>query len=55
MEVRGFGSLERLVIAEEGKDISRKAAEAKVKVARFAGRILVCKGVTKHVDLTNVR
>ena len=28
MEIRSFGGLERLVIAEEGEDVSRKAAEA---------------------------
>ena len=36
VEIRSFGSLKRFVIAEEGEHISRKAAEAKVKVARFA-------------------
>lgn len=55
VEIRSFGSLEGLVIAEECDHISRKAAEAKVKVARFACRILLCKGITEHVDLTNAR
>lgn len=51
MEIGSFGSLEGLVIAEEREDIGRKAAEAKVKVAGFARRILVCEGITEHVDL----
>lgn len=51
VEVRSFGSLERRVVAEEGEHVGRKAAEAKVKVAGFARRILVCEGVTEHVDL----
>ena len=54
VEVRSFSGLERLVVAEEREHISRKAAEAKVKVAGFACRILRCKGITEHVDLTNV-
>jgi hypothetical protein len=56
VEIRSFGGLERLVIAEEGEHIGRKAAEAKVKVAGFACGILLCKGITEYVDLTtNVR
>ncbi len=43
-----------LVIAEESEYIRRKAAEAKVKVAGFACRILLCKGIAEHVDLTSV-
>ena len=51
VEIRSFGGLERLVVAEEGEHVGRKAAEAKVEVAGFAGRVLVCEGVTEHVDL----
>jgi hypothetical protein len=55
VEIGSFGGLEGLVIAEEGEDIGRKAAEAKVKVAGFACRILVCEGITEHVDLYEKR
>ena len=52
VEIRSSGGLERLVIAEEGEHIGRKAAEAKVKVAGSACGILLCKGITEHVNLT---
>jgi len=51
VKMRSFGSLERLVIAEEGEDIRGEAAEAKVEVAGIACRILLCEGITEHVDL----
>ena len=53
VKVWGFGGLERLVIAEEHEHISRKAAEAEVKVAGFARCILLCEGVAEYVDLSN--
>jgi hypothetical protein len=55
VEIWNSGSLERLVIAEEHEHISRKATEAKVKVAGFARRILIRKGLTEQVDLTSQR
>jgi hypothetical protein len=55
VEIWGSGGLERFVIAEKHEHISRVATKAKVKVARFARRILLCEGVTEHVDLTKSR
>lgn len=52
VKIRGFGCLERFVIAEKGEDIGRKATEAKVEVARFACCILSRKGITEHVHLS---
>ena len=52
VEIRSFGGLEGLVVAEEREDIGRKAAEAKVKVAGFSRGMLLCEGITEHVDLT---
>jgi hypothetical protein len=55
VEIWSSGGFERFVIAEEHEHISRKATEAEVKVAGFARRILLCKGVTKHIHLTSQR
>ena len=55
VEIWNSGSLERLVVAEDHEHISRKAPEAKVKVAGFARRILIRKGLAEHVDLTSQR
>jgi hypothetical protein len=51
LEIGSFGSLEGLVVTEEGEDVGRKAAEAEEEVAGFACGILVCEGITEQVDL----
>lgn len=54
-KISSFGGLERLVIAEEHENVSREATKAEVKIARFSRSVLLCEGITEHVDLPKNR